>query len=72
MASAFPESFVQQFGGLERTTSRYKNTTLGWFVQDSWKLAQNLTLNYGVRYDTEFTPAGACQLSAVGSRREVA
>ena len=52
----FPESFVQQFGGLERTTSRYDNTTLGWFVQDSWKLAQNLTLNYGVRYDTEFTP----------------
>jgi len=52
----FPESFVQQFGGLERTTSRYDNTTLGWFVQDSWKLAQNLTLNYGVRYDMEFTP----------------
>ena len=66
----FPESFVQQFGGLERTTSRYENTTLGWFVQDSWKLAQNLTLNYGVRYDTEFTPVvpASSPLSEAGEK----
>ncbi|MCI0424000.1 MAG: TonB-dependent receptor [Acidobacteria bacterium] len=66
----FPESFVQQFGGLERTTSRYKNTTLGWFVQDSWKLAQNFSLNYGLRYDVEFSPriAASSPLSEAGEK----
>ncbi len=52
----FPESFVQQFGGFDRVTSPYKNTALGGFVQDSWKLTNYLSLNYGVRYDVEFTP----------------
>src|SRR5947208_9271543 len=52
----FPESFVQQFGGLKGATSRYENTTLGWFVQDTWKVSHNFSLNYGLRYDVEFTP----------------
>ncbi|MEW5974422.1 MAG: TonB-dependent receptor [Acidobacteriota bacterium] len=52
----FPESFVQQFGGVERTTARYTVSSLGWFVQDSWKLTPTFTLNYGVRYDIEYTP----------------
>ncbi len=66
----FPESFVQQFGGLARATSPYKNTTLGWFVQDSWKIAPGFSLNYGVRYDVEFTPriAATSPLSDAGER----
>jgi hypothetical protein len=64
----FPESFVQQFGGLSGATSRYTNTSLGWFVQDAWKLASNFSLNYGLRYDVEFTPTlpASSSLSASG------
>ena len=45
-----PDSFVQQFGGLENVTARMKNTTIGAFVQDSWKITSHFTLNYGLRY----------------------
>jgi len=48
-----PESFVQQFGGAARATAHYRNTTLGGFVQDSWKPTSNFMLQYGVRYDVE-------------------
>lgn len=49
-----PESFVQQFGGATRATAHYRNTTLGGFVQDAWKLTSNFMLQYGARYDVEF------------------
>jgi outer membrane receptor protein involved in Fe transport len=63
-----PDSFVQQFGGLENVTARMKNTTIGAFVQDSWKITSHFTLNYGLRYDVEFPPRfpASTQLSQAG------
>ena len=47
-----PQSFVQ---GVGNPHFSFANTPLGVFVQDSWRMRPNLTLNYGVRYDVEFT-----------------
>jgi len=48
-----PQVFIQGIG-----TSRlpFSNKTFAGFVQDSWRVHPRLTLNYGVRYDVEFTP----------------
>jgi len=48
-----PGAFIQ---GVGNPHDEFNNTTLGVFLQDSWRLKQNLTVNYGVRYDVEFTP----------------
>jgi hypothetical protein len=48
----FPTNFIQGFGD---PVSRIKNRPLAAFAQDSWKIRNNLTLNYGVRYDIEYT-----------------
>jgi hypothetical protein len=48
-----PQVFIQGIGNPHQS---FSNTTLGLFVQDSWRMRRNLTLNYGVRYDVEFTP----------------
>ncbi len=47
-----PSTFIQGFGN---PVSKIKNTPVSFFVQDSWKATRRLTLNYGVRYDVEFT-----------------
>jgi hypothetical protein len=48
----FPGNFVQGFGN---PVSKINNRPFAWFAQDSWKIRQNFTLNYGVRYDYELT-----------------
>ena len=51
-----PQSFIQ---GVGSPHDSFQNNTLGVFLQDSWRIKPNLTLNYGVRYDVEFTPTFA-------------
>jgi hypothetical protein len=48
-----PQVFIQGIGNPHQS---FSNNTLGVFIQDSWRMRPNLTLNYGVRYDVEFTP----------------
>lgn len=47
-----PQVFVQGVGDPNFT---FDQKTLGLFWQDSWRPASNFTVNYGVRYDVEFT-----------------
>src|SRR6185437_12372262 len=48
-----PQNFIQ---GVGNPHDAFTNAPLGAFVQDSWRVMPNLTLNYGVRYDVELTP----------------
>ncbi len=47
-----PSTYVQGFGD---PVSQIKNRPLAFFAQDSWKVHPRLTINYGIRYDVEFT-----------------
>lgn len=47
-----PSIYIQGFGN---PVSQIKNTPIAFFAQDSWRATRKLTLNYGVRYDVEFT-----------------
>jgi Carboxypeptidase regulatory-like domain/TonB dependent receptor len=48
----FPSVFIQGFGDPNSTLS---NKPIAFFAQDTWKVNRHLTLNYGIRYDYEFT-----------------
>ena len=51
--AGIPSNFIQ---GVGDPHDAFSNTTAGAFIQDSWRMKSNLTLNFGVRYDVEFTP----------------
>ncbi|MEP6703438.1 MAG: TonB-dependent receptor, partial [Acidobacteriota bacterium] len=48
----FPSVFIQGFGN---PVSAIKNKPVAFFAQDTWKVLKNVTVNYGIRYDIEFT-----------------
>ena len=47
-----PQVFIQ---GVGNPHDSFNLNTMGFFIQDSWKMSSKLTLNYGVRYDYELT-----------------
>lgn len=63
--AGIPTDFIQ---GVGNPHDAFSNTMLGVFIQDSWRIKSNLTLNYGVRYDVEFTPT----FSAINSLSQAA
>jgi len=48
-----PQTFTQ---GLGTPNTRFIDKTIGAYIQDAWKLRSNVIVNYGLRYDVEFTP----------------
>jgi hypothetical protein len=51
--AGLPQVFIQ---GVGNQHDEFSNKVFAGFVQDSWRVSNNLTLNYGVRYDVELTP----------------
>ena len=51
-----PGAFIQ---GVGDPHDKFHNIAFAGFLQDSWRVRSNLTLNYGVRYDVELTPTSA-------------
>src|SRR5271156_612916 len=51
-----PQVYQQGFG--DPTYPYYTRPLTGLYAQDSWKIADNFTLNYGLRYDldSQFAP----------------
>lgn len=48
----FPSVFIQGFGD---PNSSISNKPIAFFGQDTWKIHPRFTINYGVRYDYEYT-----------------
>ena len=48
----FPSIYVQGFGD---PTGNFSNKPLAFYLQDTWQVTDRVSINYGVRYDAEFT-----------------
>ncbi len=62
-----PQDMVQ---GVGYAHDAFTNLPLGVFLQDSWRVTPKLTLNYGVRYDVEFTPTFAASTPLAQSAQD--
>lgn len=62
-----PQTFTQ---GLGTPNTRFIDKTLGAYVQDSWKVRPNVVLNYGVRYNVEFTPTFPASTAMAGAAQQ--
>ena len=51
--AGLPQNFIQ---GVGNPHDQFSNKALGMFWQDSWRMTHRLTLNYGLRYDAEWSP----------------
>ena len=52
-----PDALAQRSVG--QSTYYGDQSALYWFVNDNWRIRQNLTLNFGVRYEYTTTPCSA-------------
>ena len=52
--AGLPGDFIQ---GIGSPSDSFHNVPIGAFWQDSWRVNQHVTLNYGVRYDVEIPPS---------------
>lgn len=53
-----PHVYSSIAASIGRPGAGYQSVFVGFFAQDTWQVAHNLTLNYGVRYDVYRAPAG--------------
>jgi Carboxypeptidase regulatory-like domain/TonB dependent receptor-like, beta-barrel len=60
-----PQVFIQ---GVGNPHDSFTMNTMGFFVQDSWRVSNKLTVNYGVRYDYELSP----EIAAVNALSQTA
>jgi len=65
--AGLPQDFIQ---GVGNPHDEFSNKTLGGFIQDSWRVNHRLTLNYGVRYDVEFTPVFAASTTLAAQAQD--
>jgi hypothetical protein len=62
-----PQDMVQ---GVGYAHDAFTNLPLGVFLQDSWRVTPRFTVNYGVRYDVEFTPTFAASTPLAQSAQD--
>jgi hypothetical protein len=48
-----PTDFIQ---GIGTSNEPFDDIPIGFFAQDSWRITNKLTINYGLRYDPDITP----------------